>query len=214
MEFLKKKETYLLLFIFNIYYLEVFIRLFFIFYNNMGNAISKTNKDYINKNWNKLKCTPIGPLLQIIKVAPGDLTSTSNECKSSSFSSQFNSSMTDNLNITKKLSGGLNIVHGTLDKFRKIIATIQQQAFKDLSRVATLIFSLYVKIGNIFFVITQQLVNILNIFKSTVNTTAAIAKLLVAFINLIRLPFNFIYGVVEIISGILKPLIFISKIFG
>ena len=97
------------------------------------------------------------------------------------------------------------------DKFRKIIATIQQQAFKDLSRVATLIFSLYVKIGNIFFVITQQLVNILNIFKSTVNTTAAIAKLLLAFINLIRLPFNFIYGVVEIISGILKPLIFISK---
>jgi len=213
LEFLKKKETYLLLFIFIIIYLEVFIRLFFIFYNNMGNAISKTNKDYINKNWNKLKCTPIGPLLQIIKVAPGDVTTTSNECKSNSFSSQFNSSMTDNLNITKKLSGGLNIVHGTLDKFRKIIATIQQQAFKDLSRVATLIFSLYVKIGNIFFVITQQLVNILNIFKSTVNTTAAIAKLLVAFINLIRLPFNFVYGVVEIISGILKPLVWLTEIF-
>ena len=180
----------------------------------MGSAISKSNKDYINDNWDQLKCSPIGPFLQMLGIAPGNANETSNLCKSSAFSSQFNSSMTDNLNITKKLSGGLNIVHGTLDKFRKIIATIQQQAFKDLSRVATLIFSLYVKIGNIFFVITQQLVNILNIFKSTVNTTAAIAKLLVAFINLIRLPFNFIYGVVEIISGILKPLIFISKIFG
>ena len=67
--------------------------------------------------------------------------------------------------------------------------------------------------SNIFFVITQQLVNILNIFKSTVNTTAAIAKLLVAFINLIRLPFNFVYGVVEIISGILKPLVWLTEIF-
>ena len=176
----------------------------------MGNAISKANKDHVNKNWNKLKCTPVGPLLQILKVAPGDVTSTSNECKSTAFSSQFNSSMSNNLNAQKKLTGGLSVVHDTLGKFRKVIATIQQQSFKDLSRVATLIFSLYVKIGNIFFVITQQLVNILNIFKSTVNTTAAIAKLLIAFVNLLRIPFNFVYGVVEVISGILKPLIAIT----
>jgi hypothetical protein len=146
----------------------------------------------------------------MIKIAPGDITKTLNECRSSSFSSQFNSSMKDNINSQKKLTGGLNVVHDTLGKFRKIIATIQQQAFKDLSRIATLIFSLYVKIGNIFFIITQQLVNILNIFKSTVNTTAAIAKLLIAFINLIRIPFNFVYGVVEVVSGILKPLIAIT----
>ena len=122
----------------------------------MGSAISKSNKEYINSNWNKLKCSPIGPFLQMLGVGPGNSGETYSQCKASEFSSQFNSSMTDNLNITKKLSGGLNIVHGTLDKFRKIIATIQQQAFKDLSRVATLIFSLYVKIGNIFFVINAN----------------------------------------------------------
>ena len=54
----------------------------------MGNGVSKSNKDYINDNWNHLKCTPIGPFLQLIKVAPGNMKDTSEECKSNSFSSQ------------------------------------------------------------------------------------------------------------------------------
>ena len=176
----------------------------------MGSVVSKSNKDYINNNWNKLKCTPIGPLLQLIKAAPGNMKQTSEECSSNSFSSQFNSSMTDTFNIQNKLNSQMGFIHGILEKFKTIIATIEQQAFKDLSRIATLIFSIYIKIGNIMFIITQQLSNILSIFKSAVDTISAIGKLLFAFINLIRIPFNFMYGIVEVIAGILKPLIAIT----
>lgn len=179
----------------------------------MGNGVSKSNKDYINDNWNKLKCTPIGPFLQLIKVAPGNMKDTSEECKSNSFSSQFNSSMTDSFNVQNKLTGQLGFIHGILGKFRKIIATIEQQAFKDLSRVATLIFSIYVKIGNIMFIMTQQLANILTIFKSSVNTAAAIGKLLIAFINLIAIPFNFAFDIAMSIAGFISPLIRLTQIF-
>ena len=57
----------------------------------MGNIVSKKNKEYINSNWGELKCSPVGPLLQSIGLAPGDPTSTANKCQSSSFSNQFNS---------------------------------------------------------------------------------------------------------------------------
>lgn len=156
----------------------------------MNNIISKKNKDYINSNWNELKCSPIGPFLQMIGVAPGDAKSTTNECQSNSFSSQFNSSMTDQLKATANLSSGLNQISGTLNKFRSLAATIQQQAFKDLARIADVIFGLYIKIGNIIMVINKNLVNIMDVFKNTVNTGMALGILIVAFMNLIRKPIN------------------------
>jgi hypothetical protein len=57
----------------------------------MGSAISTSNKDYINGNWDKIKCSPIAPYLQMMGVAPGNASDTATECKSSDFSSQFNS---------------------------------------------------------------------------------------------------------------------------
>ena len=60
------------------------------------------NKDFINENWNELKCSPLGPFLQMIGIAPGDAKNTSDSCKSSEFSSQFNSSMSEHINITSK----------------------------------------------------------------------------------------------------------------
>ena len=161
-------------------------------------AVSKSNKDYINENWDQLKCSPIGPFLQMIGIAPGDIKGTSNLCKSSEFSSQFNSSMTDQLNVTKKLSGGLNIVNDKINGFRKVIASIQQKAFEDLSRIATLIFTLYVKIGNIFYVMIKHLINIMNIFKAAVNFGASISKLLIAFMNLLRVPVNGVINFVRL----------------
>jgi len=163
----------------------------------MGMAVSKSNKDYINENWDQLKCSPIGPFLQMIGIAPGDVKGTSNLCKSSEFSSQFNSSMSDQLNVTKKLSGGLSAVTDKLNGFRKVIASIQQKAFEDLSKIATLIFTLYVKIGNIFYVMVKHLINIMNIFKAAVNFGASISKLLIAFMNLLRVPVN---GVIDFVQ--------------
>ena len=156
----------------------------------MGNIISKKNKEYINSNWSELKCSPIGPLLQSIGAAPGDPNSTSNQCQSSSFSNQFNSSMTDQFKATNKLNSGLGQINGTINKFRSIIATVQQQLFKDLSRIADMIFGIYVKIGNIIMVINKNLINIMMVFKHVVNTGVAVAVLLVAFMNLLRVPVN------------------------
>lgn len=164
----------------------------------MGGVISKTNKDYVNSNWGDLKCSPVGPLLQALGVAPGDATSTANSCQSNAFSSQFNSSMSDQLNATNKLNEGMSSMNGTMNKFRTIIANIQQKIFEDLSKIATMIFSIYVKIGNIIMVINKNLVNILAVFKHLVNTGAAALVLLMTFMNLIRIPVN---GLIRFISG-------------
>lgn len=163
----------------------------------MGGAISKSNKDYINGNWDQLKCSPIGPFLQIIGVAPGNASETSNSCKSSGFSSQFNSSMSDHINVTNKLSDSLNVVNTTMDSFRKVMASMEQRAFNDLAQVATQIFAIYVKIGNMFYVLIKNLVNIMNIFKAAMNFGASISKLLIAFMNLLRLPVNGLINFVQ-----------------
>ena len=163
----------------------------------MGAAISKSNKDFINDNWDKLKCSPIGPFLQMIGVAPGDPNSTSSQCKSSEFSSQFNSSMTEHINITSKLSNNLNVVQNTMNKFRTVIASMEQRAFEDISMVATQIFNIYVKIGNMMYVIIKNLMNIMNIFKATINLGSAITVLLISFIDLVRVPVN---GIIDLID--------------
>lgn len=164
----------------------------------MGNIVSKKNKDYINSNWNDLKCSPIGPFLQLIGAAPGDPKDTANQCQSNSFSSQFNSSMTDQFKATSKLNSGIGQINGTLNKFRGIIATIQQQLFKDLSRIADIIFSIYTKIGNIIMVLNKNLINIMFLFKHTVNTAVAATILLISFINLLRVPIN---GLIDFVNA-------------
>jgi hypothetical protein len=164
----------------------------------MGGIISKNNKNYVNSNWGDLKCSPIGPLLQAIGIAPGDSTSTANSCQSNAFSSQFNSSMSDQLNATSKLNEGMSSINGTMNKFRTVIANIQQKVFEDLSKIATMIFSIYVKIGNIIMVINKNLVNILSVFKHLINTGAAALILLMTFMNLIRVPIN---GLIKFVSA-------------
>jgi hypothetical protein len=72
---------------------------------------------------------------------------------------------------------------------------MEQRAFNDLSMIATQIFNIYVKIGNIMYVMIKNLINIMNIFKASVNFGAAIAKLLISFIDLIRVPIN---GVIDL----------------
>jgi phage-related minor tail protein len=156
----------------------------------MGIVISKSNTDYINNNWEEIKCSPLGPFLQMIGVAPGNSSETSSLCKSAEFSSQFNSSMSEHINMTNKLSGGLDVVSSIMNKFRAVIASMEQRAFEDISNIATQIFTIYVKIGNIFYVIVKHLINIMNIFKATVNLGASVSKLLIAFINLLRVPVN------------------------
>jgi hypothetical protein len=156
----------------------------------MGILVSKSNKDFINENWNELKCSPLGPFLQMIGIAPGDAKSTSDSCKSSEFSSQFNSSMSEHINITSQLTGQLNFVQETMDKFRTMIASMEQRAFEDLSKIATIIFALYIKIGNILYVMMKNLTRIMDIFKASVNFGASITKLLISFINLLKQPVN------------------------
>ena len=160
--------------------------------------VSNANKNHINNNWDKLKCSPIGPFLQMLGLAPGNASNTSNSCKASAFSSQFNSSMIEHINITSKLTDGLGMINGTMNKFRSVIASMEQRAFDDLSKIATQIFTIYVKIGNIFYVLIKHLSNIMNIFKATINFGGSIAKLLISFINLLRDPIN---GLIDFVNA-------------
>jgi hypothetical protein len=156
----------------------------------MKQLVFPSIQNIVDKEWDKLKCSPIGPFLQMLGIAPGNVNDTSNLCKSSAFSSQFNSSMTEHTNMTGKLTSGMGVLSSTMDKFRNVIASMEQRAFEDLSNIATQIFTIYVKIGNIFYVIIKNLINIMNIFRRTVDFGASIAKLLIAFINLLRVPVN------------------------
>ena len=131
----------------------------------MGAVVSKKNSDYINNNWNELKCSPIGPLLQMIGIAPGNSSETSQQCKSAEFSSQFSSSIKEHINMTSTLNKGVNAMTGTINSIRTAIASMEQRAFQDLSNIATQIFSIYVKIGNIFYIIVKNLINIISFFK-------------------------------------------------
>lgn len=158
----------------------------------MGAAISSKNRDYINDNWDKLKCSPLAPFLQMIGVAPGNSDETAAACKSSEFNSMFNSSMMEHANNMNLLNNSFGMISNQLNSFRSVIANMQQEAFKDLSNVASKLFEIYVKIGNIFMVITKHMKNILNIMKSSVDTGANLMKLVIALINLIRVPINFV----------------------
>jgi phage-related minor tail protein len=158
----------------------------------MGAIISSTNRDYINQNWDKLKCSPIAPFLQMAGVAPGDSNDTSNSCKSAEFNAMFNSGMLDHVKNTNLLTESFGKISNELNSFRAVIANIQQQAFKDLSVVASKLFEIYVKIGNIFMVLIKHIRNILQILKHTVNTGANLMRMVIALINLIRVPVNFI----------------------
>jgi hypothetical protein len=166
----------------------------------MGSFITKANKDFINENWDELKCSPIGPFLQMLGAAPGNVNETSNLCKSSEFSSQFNSNITEHLNVTNQLTDSLNVMSSTVNKFRSVMASMEQRAFQDVSEIATQIFAIYVKIGNIFYVIVKNLINIMNIFKASVNVGASISKLLIQFIDLLRVPVNSMVGLIEIFT--------------
>jgi hypothetical protein len=75
---------------------------------------------------------------------------------------------------------------------------MEQRAFQDLSAVATQIFTIYVKIGNIMYVLIKNLINIMSIFKESINFAGSIAKLLIAFINLLRIPVNGVIDFVEV----------------
>lgn len=147
-------------------------------------VVYKKNRTHISGNWGKLQCSPIGPLLQMLGLAPGNASDTSNKCKSSGFSSQFNSGMTGHINKSDKMSANMSIQDKILNKIRGVITRIEQAAFKELSKVATIIFKLYTKIGNIFFIMIKHIINITKIFKAVVHYAGAIAKLLFEYINI------------------------------
>jgi methyl-accepting chemotaxis protein len=150
-----------------------------------------------NTNWNKLKCTPIGPFLQMIGIVPGNANDTANKCKSSAFSSQFNSSMTEHVNSTNQLASGMGTMTHTIQNIRGVLYNIRQQALNDLRMIFKQIFNIYIKIGNIFYVMIKHLVSIMEIFKAVVGVGTAISSLLIDFINLIREPINGINDMVQ-----------------
>ncbi len=158
----------------------------------MGAVISSSNRDYINNNWDKLKCSPIAPLLQSMGVAPGDPNETANACKSSEFNSMFNSGMAAHVNNTNMLTKNFGMISSEMNTFRAVITNIQQQAFKDLSMVATKLFDIYVKIGNIFMVLIKHLRNILEIMRYSTDTGLNMMSLVIALMNQIRVPINYV----------------------
>jgi hypothetical protein len=149
----------------------------------LKHVVYRRHKKHVSNNWDKLKCSPLGPILQMIGIAPGNASDTSNSCKSSGFSSQFNSGMSGHVSKSNKMSANMNMQDKIINKIRGVIANIEQRAFNELSKIAKIIFQLYEKVGNIFYVIIKHLVNILNIFRQFINFGGALTKLTFEWIN-------------------------------
>jgi hypothetical protein len=152
--------------------------------------VTKDNHNFINDNWDKLKCSPIGPFLQMTGIAPGNANETSKSCKSAEFSAQFNAGMTEHVETTNKLSSGMDTMNDTMQNIRGVLYNIKKEALNDLNGIFQQIFNIYMKIGNIFHVLIKHIVSIMEIFKGTVHVGTAITGLLVDFINLVREPIN------------------------
>lgn len=156
----------------------------------MGNIISKKIQTKIDNNWEKLKCTEVGHLLQLLGIAQGDPTKTQNICKSSTFDNMFNSSIlkfNKNFDLITVIVDGLN---KQLNSMRKVVNGIRQQMFENLSKIATKIFMLYAMIANIFFILIKHIRNILNIMKYSINTGMGMFAIIGSLINIIRVPIN------------------------
>ncbi len=160
----------------------------------MGLMVSSENKSFINnqKNWDKIKCTPLGNLLQTMGIAPGDPNSTAVQCKSSEFNQMFNTSMVGQNKNTNMLNNGLGMLTNEINSIKGVIKNIQQQALENLAKISSKLFDIYIKIGRIYFVFIKHLKNILNIFKNSVDVMTNILRLVIALINLIRQPINYV----------------------
>ncbi len=90
------------------------------------------------------------------------------------------------------LTKNFGMISSEMNTFRAVITNIQQQAFKDLSMVATKLFDIYVKIGNIFMVLIKHLRNILEIMRYSTDTGLNMMSLVIALMNQIRVPINYV----------------------
>lgn len=154
--------------------------------------ISSSLKKKIDSNWDKLKCTEVGHLLQMAGIASGDASTTSANCKSSSFNSSFSkniSQYTSKMNVFTSILEGLN---KEVNSVKSTISSIRKSLFESLQKVATKIFILYATIANIFVIMMNHLKNILYIFKYSLNTSIGLFSIIGSLINIIRKPINWV----------------------
>ena len=154
--------------------------------------ISSSLKKKIDSNWDKLKCTEVGHLLQMAGIASGDASTTSANCKSSSFNSSFSkniSQYTSKMNVFSSILEGLN---KEVNSVKSTISSIRKSLFESLQKVATKIFILYATIANIFVIMMNHLKNILYIFKYSLNTSIGLFSIIGSLINIIRKPINWV----------------------
>jgi phage-related minor tail protein len=154
--------------------------------------ISSSLKKKIDSNWDKLKCTEVGHLLQMAGIASGNSSTTSANCKSSSFNSSFSkniSQYTGKMNAFSSILEGLN---KEVNSVKSTISSIRKSLFESLQKVATKIFVLYATIANIFVIMMNHLKNILYIFKYSLNTSIGLFSIIGSLINIIRKPINWV----------------------
>jgi hypothetical protein len=154
--------------------------------------ISSSLKKKIDSNWDKLKCTEVGHLLQMAGIASGDSSTTSANCKSSSFNSSFSTNIsqyTSKMNVFSSILEGLN---KEVNSVKSTISSIRKSLFESLQKVATKIFILYATIANIFVIMMNHLKNILYIFKYSLNTSIGLFSIIGSLINIIRKPINWV----------------------
>lgn len=161
-------------------------------------VINSKNQKIINENWGTLKCSPIGPILQSLGVAPGNMNDTSAQCKSSEFSAMFDSKIKGQMNITNILGNNVKSMSNQMQSMRAVIKNIQQQSFKNLQNVATKLFIIYVKIGNLAMSFLRVFKDVLKVYKYLIHNLIGILRILIAFMNLIRRGLNKLFKLFRI----------------
>ena len=154
--------------------------------------ISSSLKKKIDDNWDKLKCTEVGHLLQMAGIASGDASTTSANCKSAAFNTSFSANIaqyTTKMNVLSTILEGLN---KEVNSVKSTVSTIRKSLYESLQKVATKIFILYATIANIFVIMMNHLKNIIYIFKYSLDTSIGLFTIIGSLINIIRKPINWV----------------------
>jgi len=127
-------------------------------------------KKKIKKCWPSIKCTPIGQILHPI-FGPSGISSSQNSqtCNSGMFTAMFNSSISNTNTNVSLLTNITSSISNDINSVRTKIQSMEQNAYNDLTDIATKIFKAYGRIAQLLVTIYGIIAKISKIFKDVLN---------------------------------------------
>ena len=127
----------------------------------------------VKKNWNSIKCTPLGMLLYPI-YGPSSISAASNveTCLQGTFTSMFDSSISSTNNNVSLLTEITSSISNDVNSIRTKIQDMEQSAYDDLNSIAQKIFDAYGRIAQLLVVVYGIVARVAKVFNGLINLAA------------------------------------------